>query len=287
MACGLFLNFNGTAGVWRRACIVDAGGWSHDTLTEDLDLSYRAQLRGWRFAFDPGLVAPAELPGDLGALRSQQRRWAKGSIQTARKLLARVWRAPLPAAVKLEATLHLTANACYPLLLVLALLLAPVLLAAPRGPSWLAPALQALVLLFGLLPSWAFLLIGQRAAGRRGRDAARDAGAALLLAAGLCVVNARAVLEGLGRRVGDWERTPKSGEGLPAPARPRYRSARGAPGVLELALALALAGVGALALRVGEPRAFAFAVLMATGLGAVGVGSLRARLASRPARRTG
>src|SRR5947209_926246 len=84
---GRFFNFNGTAGLWRRSCIDDAGGWCHDTLTEDLDLSYRAQLRGWRFAFDATLVAPAELPGDLEALKSQQRRWARGSIQTARKLL--------------------------------------------------------------------------------------------------------------------------------------------------------------------------------------------------------
>src|SRR5262245_64779409 len=105
---GLFFNFNGTAGVWRRTCIEDSGGWSNDTLTEDLDLSYRAQLRGWRFAFDASLVAPAELPSDVEALKSQQRRWAKGSIQTARKILPAIWRSRLPLAVKVEAFVHLT-----------------------------------------------------------------------------------------------------------------------------------------------------------------------------------
>ena len=102
MRRGLFFNFNGTAGLWRRAAIEDAGGWSHDTLTEDLDLSYRAQLAGWRFVFEPAVVCPAELPADMQAFKSQQRRWAKGSIQTARKLLPVLWRSAAPARAKLE-----------------------------------------------------------------------------------------------------------------------------------------------------------------------------------------
>ena len=97
---GCFFNFNGTAGVWRRAAIAAAGGWRHDTLTEDLDLSYRAQLAGWRFVYLPDLSVPAELPVDVGGFKSQQYRWAKGSIQTARKLLGRVLAAPLPLRVK-------------------------------------------------------------------------------------------------------------------------------------------------------------------------------------------
>ncbi len=87
---GRFFNFNGTAGIWRRAAIEDAGGWQHDTLTEDLDLSYRAQLRGWRFVFVPDVIAPAEVPVEMNAFKSQQHRWAKGSIQTCRKLLPRI-----------------------------------------------------------------------------------------------------------------------------------------------------------------------------------------------------
>jgi len=96
---GLFFNFNGTAGIWRREAISDAGGWQHDTLTEDLDLSYRAQLRGWRFIFLHDLVAPAEVPVEMNAFKSQQHRWAKGSIQTCRKVLPQILRSNLPGAV--------------------------------------------------------------------------------------------------------------------------------------------------------------------------------------------
>ncbi len=107
---GLFFNFNGTAGVWRRAAIASAGGWQADTVTEDLDLSYRAQLAGWRFVYHDGLVVPSELPVTLADFRGQQQRWAKGSIQTARKLLPLIFAAPLPTGVKLEAAAHLLAN---------------------------------------------------------------------------------------------------------------------------------------------------------------------------------
>src|SRR5665213_2841465 len=93
---GCFFNFNGTAGVWRREAIDSAGGWQHDTLTEDLDLSYRAQLRGWRFVFVSSLVAPAEVPVEMNSFKSQQHRWAKGSIQTCRKLLPQILRANVP-----------------------------------------------------------------------------------------------------------------------------------------------------------------------------------------------
>jgi cellulose synthase/poly-beta-1,6-N-acetylglucosamine synthase-like glycosyltransferase len=107
---GLFFNFNGTAGVWRRSAIDSAGGWQSDTVTEDLDLSYRAQLAGWRFVYREEYQVPSELPVTVAALRSQQQRWAKGSIQTARKLLPRLLRSRLPLGVKIEATAHLLAN---------------------------------------------------------------------------------------------------------------------------------------------------------------------------------
>src|SRR6478672_1069597 len=122
---GRFFNFNGTAGLWRRSCIEDAGGWQHDTLTEDLDLSYRAQLKNWRFIFLADLVTPAELPVDMNGFKSQQHRWTKGSIQTCSKLLPSVWKAKLPLLIKLEATAHLTSNYAYLLLFFLCLLLHP------------------------------------------------------------------------------------------------------------------------------------------------------------------
>ncbi|MGH9333494.1 MAG: cellulose synthase family protein, partial [Vicinamibacteria bacterium] len=118
-----FFNFNGTAGLWRRRTIEDAGGWQHDTLTEDMDLSYRAQLRGWKFLFLPDVVAPAEIPVSMNAFKSQQHRWTKGSIQTARKLLPRILASPLPFRVKVEALFHLSANLAYPLMVLLSFLM--------------------------------------------------------------------------------------------------------------------------------------------------------------------
>jgi hypothetical protein len=122
---GRFFNFNGTAGMWRRSAIADAGGWQHDTLTEDMDLSYRAQLRGWKFVYVPEITAPAELPVEMSAFKSQQFRWAKGSVQVARKLLGTILRSNATFAQKSEAFFHLTNNLAYPLLVVLSLLLLP------------------------------------------------------------------------------------------------------------------------------------------------------------------
>ena len=120
---GCFFNFNGTAGIWKRTCIHDAGGWSHDTITEDLDLSYRAQLKGWRFVFLEDIVANAELPADIHSFRIQQYRWTKGSIQTAQKLLPNIMRAAIPFHIKKEALFHLSANVGYPICLLWIILL--------------------------------------------------------------------------------------------------------------------------------------------------------------------
>ena len=116
---GRFFNFNGTAGIWRRAAIETAGGWEHDTLTEDTDLSYRAQMAGWKFLYLPHIVCPAELPVEMNSFKTQQSRWAKGLIQTAIKLLPRILRSDLPWKIKIEAFFHLTANISYPLMIVL------------------------------------------------------------------------------------------------------------------------------------------------------------------------
>jgi len=281
MGHGLFFNFNGTAGVWRRQCIEDAGGWSHETLTEDLDLSYRAQLSGWRFAFAPGLVAPAELPSDMEALKSQQRRWAKGSIQTARKLLPAVLRSDLPRKVKLEAALHLTGNVAYPLLLALSVLLLPVLLGPSHTPLWAQWSLQALVVALGVLPVCLFLAVGSRLAGRGWSAAARDVAAALVVGAGLSLNNSRAVLEGASASVGDWQRTPKTGETEERAVRRRYPSAPSLAGWIELALALYFLGVAILAFRHGLYRAAPFPLLLLFGFGYVGATSLYASFVSR------
>jgi len=125
---GLFFNFNGTAGIWRRAAIEDSGGWQHDTLTEDTDLSYRAQIRGWRFLYLPEIDCPSELPVEMNAFKSQQARWAKGLMQTAKKILPQVLRADVPRAAKAEAFFHLTANISYPLMVFLSIILLPAMI---------------------------------------------------------------------------------------------------------------------------------------------------------------
>jgi cellulose synthase/poly-beta-1,6-N-acetylglucosamine synthase-like glycosyltransferase len=148
---GRFFNFNGTAGIWRKSTIQDAGGWQHDTLTEDLDLSYRAQLKGWRFVYLPQIVAPAELPVEMNSFKTQQFRWAKGSIQTMRKLLPMIWRAKLPWKVKSEALFHLTNNFAYGFLVLLAMLSLPTLVL--RSDQDLNDVLMSTCRSFWALPS--------------------------------------------------------------------------------------------------------------------------------------
>ena len=125
---GYFFNFNGTAGILRKAMIYDAGGWQHDTLTEDSDLSYRAQLKGWRFIYLPGLDCPSELPVEMHGFQVQQSRWAKGLTQVSKKLLPAILRADIPRRVKIEAFLHLTPNISYPLMIVVSALMLPVMI---------------------------------------------------------------------------------------------------------------------------------------------------------------
>lgn len=125
---GTFFNFNGTAGVWRRRAIDEVGGWQHDTLTEDTDLSYRAQLMGWKFLYLPAIECASELPVDMNGFKAQQARWAKGLIQTAKKILPQVFRSPVPLHVKAEAFFHLTANISYPLMILLSTMLLPAMI---------------------------------------------------------------------------------------------------------------------------------------------------------------
>lgn len=130
---GVFFNFNGTAGMWRRQAIEEAGGWQHDTLTEDTDLSYRAQLKGWKFKYLQDIECPAELPIEMTAFKIQQARWAKGLVQTGKKLLPRIFRSKVPFRVKLEAFYHLSANISYPLMIVLSVLLLPAMIIRSFG----------------------------------------------------------------------------------------------------------------------------------------------------------
>lgn len=130
---GYFMNFNGTAGVWRNACIEHAGGWHHDTLTEDLDLSYRAQLKGWEFSYLEDVISPAELPVTVSALKSQQFRWMKGAAETARKHLSTLWESPLPLIKKIQGTSHLLSSGIFIVILLIAFMSVPLLLVSAAG----------------------------------------------------------------------------------------------------------------------------------------------------------
>jgi cellulose synthase/poly-beta-1,6-N-acetylglucosamine synthase-like glycosyltransferase len=206
---GLFMNFNGTAGIWRRTAIDDAGGWQADTLTEDLDLSYRAQLKGWRMKFLPQVVCPAEVPVQLTAARSQQHRWAKGSIQTARKLVPKILQTDLPLFTKYQAVFHLTNYMVHPLML-LVVLSAPLLLQSERfltvREHLLAVAAFFSVATFGpssmylyaqiqLYPDWTRRLWAFPAL--------------LVFGTGIALNNTKAILEALLNVRGAFIRTPK------------------------------------------------------------------------------
>jgi cellulose synthase/poly-beta-1,6-N-acetylglucosamine synthase-like glycosyltransferase len=204
-----FFNFNGTAGIWRRDAIVQGGGWEHDTLTEDLDLSYRAQLIGWKFIYLPELAVPSELPVDVNGFKTQQYRWAKGAIQTGRKLIGRVLRAPLPLRVKFEAFVHLTNNISYPLMLLLSLLIFPAMLLRHGDTPRMLLLVDLPLFLSATLSVLVFYLMSQVAAGTGWRKQIRYLPALMGLGIGLSVVNAHAVLTGLVQRGGVFLRTPK------------------------------------------------------------------------------
>jgi cellulose synthase/poly-beta-1,6-N-acetylglucosamine synthase-like glycosyltransferase len=208
---GCFFNFNGTAGVWRRVAIDDAGGWQHDTLTEDLDLSYRAQLRGWQFRFLPGLVTPAEVPVEMNAFKSQQHRWAKGSIQTCRKLLPYILMADLPLKVKVEAFFHLTANFNYLLMIALSLLMFPAMVVRYEM-GWTEMLLIDIPLFAAATRSVVnFYAISQREAYPDWRTRVKYLPVVMAIGIGLAVNNAKAVIEALFGDAGEFKRTPKYG----------------------------------------------------------------------------
>jgi cellulose synthase/poly-beta-1,6-N-acetylglucosamine synthase-like glycosyltransferase len=208
---GRFFNFNGTAGLWRRTAIECAGGWQHDTLTEDLDLSYRAQLKGWRFIFMPDLVTPAELPVDMNGFKSQQHRWTKGSVQTCLKLLPKVWRADLPWLVKFEATMHLTSNYAYLLLFLLCILMHPSTGSAGWSP-WRFWLIDIPIYLSASLPACVFYMCTQRELYPRSWwKHLLLLPMVLALGIGLAINNARAVLEALFGHQSEFTRTPKYG----------------------------------------------------------------------------
>ncbi|HXN30586.1 MAG TPA: glycosyltransferase [Polyangiaceae bacterium] len=262
-AAGWLFNFSGTGGMWRRDAIASAGGWQHDTLTEDLDLSYRAQLAGWRFVYREDVVTPAELPEDISAFRAQQFRWAKGTVQTARKLLGRLMRAELTPMQRVEAFFHLTPHFAYPLMMFLSILLLPALVLMPATDAK-TMLLIDLPLVIGTTGSLAtFYAMAEIAQGRRSFDALRQLPALLALGAGLAPHLTAAVWEGLRTMSGEFVRTPKKGASLG-----RYRAAADLP-VVEIALFLVSVASTVASIETGHWFATPFAMLFAFGYGYV------------------
>jgi len=206
----VFFNFNGTAGMWRRSAIDDAGGWQHDTLTEDTDLSYRAQLKGWKFIYLQDVECPAELPVEMTAFKTQQARWAKGLIQTSKKILPQVLRSDQRFHVKLEAWYHLTANLSYPLMIVLSVLLLPAMIIRFYQGWFQMLYIDLPLFMASTFSISSFYLVSQRELfpGRWFR-ALIYLPVLMALGIGLTVTNTRAVLEALFGKQSDFARTPK------------------------------------------------------------------------------
>ena len=205
---GFFINFNGTGGIWRKECIMDAGNWEADTLTEDLDLSYRAQLKGWKFKFLNRVTSPAELPSEINALKSQQFRWTKGAVETARKILPKVWKSNLTLGKKIHSTFHLTSNIVFPFILLAGILNVPLIFIKHQGGYENYFTIMG-VFVFAFIGSFLFYLYSQK-------DIYPDWQRRIFLfplfmagSMGFAVNNTKAVFEGLIRKKSEFVRTPK------------------------------------------------------------------------------
>lgn len=230
---GLFMNFNGTAGVFRRKAIETSGGWQHDTLTEDMDLSYRMQLADWETEYVPDLKVPAEIPEDMNAFKNQQFRWAKGSIQTAIKIIPLLRQKKVHAFKLIQAIFHLTHYMVHPLMLLLAMLTMPVLYYVKvfLPPIWFGLVVVCMILATSG-PSTMYL-ISQYYIGNRLLKQLLLIPAMMLIGTGLAVNNGKAVLEALFKMQSPFHRTPKKGE---LKGKMGYRPIKDITCIIELAL---------------------------------------------------
>jgi len=213
---GRYMNFNGTAGIWRKEAIADAGGWQHDTVTEDLDLSYRAQLRGWRFIYLPNLTSPAELPPEMNAFKAQQHRWTKGIAQTCVKLLPTILVSDRNWKIKLESCFHLTSGCVYILVVLLSLLIGPALISKlileeAEYPLWRLICDLGLFYV-GTGSALSFYIVSQRQIKRSWGDTLRYIPTLMGVGIGIAVNNASAAVEGFFCKAGEFVRTPKFGD---------------------------------------------------------------------------
>jgi cellulose synthase/poly-beta-1,6-N-acetylglucosamine synthase-like glycosyltransferase len=207
---GYFFNFNGTAGILRKSMIDDAGGWQHDTLTEDSDLSYRAQLKGWRFVYMPGLDCPSELPVQMHGFQVQQSRWAKGLTQVAKKLLPAILKSDMTRRQKAEAVLHLTPNISYPLMIVISALLLPVMIVRFYMGVWEMMLIDLPLIAASFWSISLFYVVAQRELyPKNWKRSVLLLPMLMAVGVGLTIINTRAVLEALFGVQTSFARTPK------------------------------------------------------------------------------
>ena len=274
---GGFFNFNGTAGIWRRRAIEMSGGWQHDTLTEDTDLSFRAQLMGWKFVYLLDEEAPAEIPVEINAFKAQQRRWAKGVMQVGLKLYPRIWLAPLPLRVKLEMFFRLTGNISYPLMIVASFLQFPLLLVRYNQPFYHLMVLDLPLLFFSSIS--VVLFYGSAVWYLDEKRAPRLLHLPLVmgLGIGLAFSNARAVLEALLGVKSEFVRTPKYRVEDTTDAtwkRKKYKRKRGLLPLLELSFAVYFLLAIAYSARLHMWGTIPFLLLFFFGFGYMGLMSL-------------
>ncbi len=285
---GAFINFNGTGGIWRKQAILDAGNWQDDTITEDLDLSYRSQLAGWSFLFLPDVECPAELPAEVNGLKGQQFRWAKGSVQTGLKILPRLLRAPVPGFAKFQGMVHLTNHFVYPMLILLGLLFLPALMILDRYPDTERAFQIATVLVVASFGHPWLYFVARRARGKSWRESFAILPLVVAGNMGIAINNTKALLEALVGKPSAFNRTPKYAlESRQGHWRDkRYRARVSGWTLAEVALSLyTLAGVG-YALLQAHYLAVPFLLMYVLGCGHLGLLSLINALADwRHARR--
>jgi cellulose synthase/poly-beta-1,6-N-acetylglucosamine synthase-like glycosyltransferase len=254
-----FFNFSGTGGIWRIKAIEEAGGWAHDTLTEDLDLSYRAQMKGWKFLYRADVVTPSELPEELSAFRAQQHRWAKGTVQSARKMLKGIWASDLRISQKIEATYHLTPHFTSPLLVTLSILLLPILAILP-GTDIRTMFIIDVPLCFCTSGSLAaFYMHAEAAQGRSAWMGLKRLPLLMALGTGMAPWVSRAVFDGMRNMAGEFVRTPKKGN-----EQGRYRAMINLPW-MEMVLGLVSACSTVAAIENGHWFAAPFAAMFTFG----------------------
>jgi cellulose synthase/poly-beta-1,6-N-acetylglucosamine synthase-like glycosyltransferase len=274
---GGFFNFNGTAGIWRRKTIEMSGGWQHDTLTEDTDLSFRAQLMGWRFVYLLDEETPAEIPVDINAFKAQQRRWAKGVLQVWFKLYRRIWYAPLPMRVKLEMFFRLTGNVSYPLMIVASFMQFPLLVVRYNQGLHQLMLLDVPLLFFSTVSVVLFYGTAVWYLDKNRGSRLLHLPLVMALGIGLAFSNARAVLEALCGIKSDFVRTPKyrveqtTDETWKSK---KYHRKRGWLPLLELGFAFYFVLAIAYAIRMHMWGPIAFLLLFCFGYGYMGAMSL-------------